>query len=108
MDPWKQQWNRVQRWLSRFRETNDGRAHDRDSDYYQDEAYAFFLNCYHLKDWLVHDPASAGLCRGDVDRFIAGSINMKICSGLCLGSKHLRILYPQHGEDPNTEIGHRH
>jgi len=28
-----------------------GADHDRESDAYQDEAYAFFLNCFHLKDW---------------------------------------------------------
>ena len=40
--PWEQQWNRVGRWFSRFRETASGRDHDRETEYYQDEAYAFF------------------------------------------------------------------
>ena len=45
------QWKRVGRWFERFSNTARGRDHDRESDAYQDEAYAFFLNCFHLKDW---------------------------------------------------------
>lgn len=29
-----------------------GRPNDLPSDYYQHEVLAFFLNCYHLKDWV--------------------------------------------------------
>ena len=70
MDPWLDQWHRVRRWLDRFTETNSGRSHTKDSDNYQDEVYAFFQNCYHLKDWLINDPVTSALV-SDVETMIS-------------------------------------
>jgi hypothetical protein len=39
-----------------FAATSQGRAHYAACDNYIDEIYAFFLNCYYLKDWIKHDP----------------------------------------------------
>lgn len=102
---WSEQWDRVERWFSSFKETNDGRTHDRASDYYQDEAYAFFQNAYHLKDWLKHDPAASAQVR-DVEAFISGSQSMRLCADLCNGSKHLALTTPR--ESADTKIGQRH
>ena len=79
--PWEQQWERVQRWFERFSNTAGGRAHNRHSDSYQDEVYAFFLNCFHLKDWLKNDPASAVAAAG-VENLVAGSTALSICADL--------------------------
>jgi hypothetical protein len=67
---WEEQWKRINRWFERFSQTARGRDHDRESDAYQDEAHAFFLNCFHLKDWLKNDPAS-GVPAADVEGFVA-------------------------------------
>lgn len=102
---WNEQWGRVRRWFLRFKETNDGRTHDRASDHYQDEAYAFFQNTYHLKDWLKNDSAVSAQVR-DVEAFIAGSQCMRLCADLCNGSKHLALTTPR--ESADTKIGRRH
>jgi hypothetical protein len=105
VDPWTEQWKRVQRWFSHLSDTNRGRTHDRESDYYQDEAYAFFQNCYHLKDWLKHDRATSALV-SDVETVISNSQNLSLCADLCNGSKHLTLTRPRTHAD--TQIGKRH
>jgi hypothetical protein len=54
-----EQYERAWRWLIRLGDTDTGRLHGSVSDSYQDEVYAYFQNCYHLKDWLKNDTASA-------------------------------------------------
>jgi hypothetical protein len=71
LSPWEEQWKRVGRWFERFSDTARGRDHNRESDAYQDEVYAFFLCCFHLKDWLKNDPVSAAAA-SDVENLIAG------------------------------------
>jgi hypothetical protein len=93
---WQQQWQRVGRWFERFANTAGGREHDRHSDHYHDEIYAFFLNCFHLKDWLQNDPASASAA-SDVERFVNGSVALSICADLANGSKHLVLDRPRVG-----------
>jgi hypothetical protein len=102
---WKEMWDRVQRWHQRFAETDQGRIHDRSSDFYQDEAYAFFITCFHLKDWLKNDPSSTPVAT-DVEQFVANSPNLRLCADLCNGSKHLVLTAPR--VDPATQIGRRH
>ena len=102
---WREQWNRVQRWYGLFRDTSAGRPHDRDSDYYQDEVYAFFQNCYHLKDWLKNDPATQQTATG-IEQFVPASPNLSLCGDLANGTKHLRLTSTKTG-DRNTGFGHR-
>jgi hypothetical protein len=106
MTEWEQQWRRVGRLFARFEQTARGRDHDRESDYYQDEAYAFFQNCYHLKDWLKNDAASAAAVADDIEQFISVSRALSICADLANGSKHLRITR-QPRVDASTKIGKR-
>ena|SRR5467141_194660 len=101
---WEEQWARVQRWFERFTSINEGRVHDRSSDYYQDEVCAFFQNCYHLKDWLKNDQAASAKV-SDVEAFSSGSTNLRLCADLANGSKHLTLTTPR--GDPNTRIGGR-
>ena len=53
MTKYSEQFARMRRYLERFGEIRAGRVHDRDSEHYLDDVYSFFLNCYHLKDWLI-------------------------------------------------------
>jgi hypothetical protein len=56
---WKEQWERVLRWYSRFEQINRGQHDAPSTDFYQDDVYAFFQNSYHLKDWLKNDASVA-------------------------------------------------
>ena len=48
---WREQYDRMLRWRERLRAPGGMDEHRRD-DY-----YAFFVVCYHLKDWLKNDSA---------------------------------------------------
>jgi hypothetical protein len=79
--------------------------HERESDAYQDEVYAFFLNCYHLKDWLKRDPSTAASV-GDIESYISRSSNLSLCADLANASKHLELTSAR--TDADTAVGRRH
>ena len=72
-----EQFERVKRWYNRFKKTDNGMLHNKNSDYYQDEIYAFFINCYHLKDWLVND-LPPNIKKRDIESFVGKSKNLMI------------------------------
>jgi len=87
---WIEQWERVLRWYARFSRTNEGREHTDASDNYQDEVYAFFQNCFHLKDWIKNDSSVPSDIRDQVEGFMFGPADdrgkgrpaMQICADL--------------------------
>ena len=103
---WQEQWARVQRSFAEFKKTEDGRTHDRDSDYYRDEMLHFFQDCYHLKDWLRNDPACAGLA-DDVETAITNSHALSLCGDLANATKHLSLTRSRSG-DTTTSLGATH
>ena len=58
---------------------------------FTDEIYAFFLNCYHLKDWIKHDNAVNLEARSQVEKFINDNDCLSICADICNSIKHLKI-----------------
>ena len=94
-----EQFDRVKRWYQRFVKINEGRLHDKSSDNYQDEVLAFFLNCYHLKDWIKHDK-SVGAAATKVEDFINANEDLKICADICNSIKHLELTTSRSGQDP--------
>ena len=101
---YEDQLNRVRRWYQRFREINEGKLHDRPSDFYQDEVYAFFMNCYHLKDWIRNDPSGSSIA-GKVEGYINTTPELSLCADICNGLKHLTLTTHRSGEKP--EFGPR-
>ena len=55
-DKYLEQYERMQRSYDRFREINS-RLADKVSSDYEDDVFAFFMHCYHLKDWIKNDPS---------------------------------------------------
>lgn len=49
MTQWREQYERMKRWHARLRESEI--ADDRRLD----DFHAFFVTCFHLKDWLKND-----------------------------------------------------
>jgi hypothetical protein len=83
------QFARVARWHDRLKEVNRGKSHDRNTQFYEDELYAFFMNCYHLKDWIKADPDLRKAGKGrDVEDAVHGDAHMQVCEGICNGEKH--------------------
>lgn len=77
-----EQWERVGRWFDRFKAINNGREHTMPSEFYQDDVFSFFLNCYHLKDWIKNDP-SAGLLASSVEEYVSKNFALGLCSDIC-------------------------
>ena len=96
---YQEQYNRLNRWYIRFKEINDGKIHNTPSEYYQDDVYAFFMNCYHLKDWIINDTAAASVAN-NVENYINNNPELSLCADICNGLKHLRLISDRSGERP--------
>ena len=110
----QEQYERMKRWYERIKKIDQGRPHNLPSDYYCDEVYAFFVNCYHLKDWIINDDtvkkSEKGEKGGKVEDFINQNGCMRICADICNGIKHVKKSKdprkpPRSDEDP--EFGAR-
>ena len=94
---------RVARHFRRFREYEGGLPADMGVSLdHKDLVYAFFLNCYHLKDWIKADPALAPL--GDVEAFINRSPALRLCADVCNSSKHFELTRPRSNESPTVGV----
>jgi hypothetical protein len=102
---WEEQWKRVHRGYAEISETHASRVHDRDSEGYHDGLYHFFQDCYHLKDWLKHDPATASIA-SDVETVISASTPLSIAGDIAIRAKHLKLKSTRTG-DLNTKVGRR-
>jgi hypothetical protein len=94
-----EQLDRVRRWHQQYQGIAQGWSHDRLSDFYQDIVYSFFMNCYHLKDWIKNDPTSGPLS-ARVEGFISNTPEMAICADICNGLKHLVLTDQRSGQNP--------
>ncbi len=101
-----EQFERVNRWYQQFQEISIGRLHDKPSDFYQDIVYAYFMNCYHLKDWIKHDLASSSLAT-KVEAFITATPEMNLCADICNGLKHLVLDENRKRSNQNPQFGKR-
>ncbi len=95
-----EQFDRVKRWYQRFVTTDEGRQHNLPSDNYQDEVYAFFLNCYHLKDWIKNDESVGATAAAKVEDFIRNNKELSICADICNSVKHLKLTSTRSDQDP--------
>ena len=90
---YQEQFARMKRWYERIKKIDQGEPHDLSyinlsPDYYYNEVYAFFQNCYHLKDWIKNDD-TVKLPEKNVDNFIKQNECMSLCADICIGIKHL-------------------
>jgi hypothetical protein len=100
---------RVQRYLDRFKELNDGLMPARTStDYYIDDVYSFFQHCHHLKDWIKNDEALPLPKRNGAEGHLAASDDLKLCADIANGTKHLLLTRKTHsGADPQFNQSHQ-
>jgi hypothetical protein len=82
---YRHQLDRVRRFLDRV----EG-PHASDVEF-QDMMWAFFQNCWHLKDWVRNDPlASEAQKKSIIDQAHASAL-LGISRDLCNGTKHLKL-----------------
>jgi hypothetical protein len=84
---WREQWDRVGRYLRRFEAIKRGREYD-DFEALRDDALAFFQNCHHLKDHLVKDHAVKGR---HVNGLLKRTPALQLCADLANAAKHLEL-----------------
>jgi hypothetical protein len=80
---YRHQLDRARRFLNRIEGT-----HANEIDF-QDMVWAFFQNCWHVKDWVEHDPKVSRPVKDAVEDQARRSWALKICRELCNGTKHL-------------------
>ncbi len=103
---YREQYDRMKRWYNRFVEIDQGRLHSVPSDYYLDEIYAFFLNCYHLKDWIKNDSTVSAAAQQAIEGFINSNRSLRLCADICNSLKHLRLGPCRSSENPT--FGKKH
>jgi len=99
MSNYLEQFERVKRHYARFQKLNAGRPHDVPSEEYFDDVYAFFQNCYHLKEYLKNDPAFTKHSNQEVENFVTNTPALAICADICTGLKHLTLNKPPRSGD---------
>jgi hypothetical protein len=80
---YRHQLDRVRRFLERVEGPNL-----RDVEF-QDMMWAFFQNCYHLRDWVRNDPLLPGIKKRTIIHLAGESLALRRSGDLCNGTKHL-------------------
>ena len=91
-EAWKEQFARIKRWYKRIEPINRNQASISEQD--MDLLFAFFVNCWHLYDWLKNANV---LPISILNDFFRNDKAMKFCYDICIGAKHLRIDRPKAG-----------
>jgi hypothetical protein len=85
---YRHQLDRARRFLERVEMTTEDWA-DMDDVEFQDMMWAFFQNCWHVKDWLKNDPLVSQVVKDAAIQLAHKSQYLKMCQELCNGTKHL-------------------
>jgi hypothetical protein len=84
------QLKRARRFRERMKTANQS------GEEFHDMAWAFFQNCWHVKEWVRNDRAQPKAKRDAVKKEAEQSTVLTICQDLCNGTKHL-MLEPRSG-----------
>ena len=96
---WGEQHARMIRWHSRLAQAN------RDDVVEQvDEFYAFFICCYHLKDWIKNDEHLESSVRNRVEAFVNQSDALSLAGDITNGFKHLKRDDARARIDPSAHV----
>jgi hypothetical protein len=104
MAKYEEQLDRVRRYYGRFLQHVEGIAVEmpvRISPEYMDDVYAFFQNCYHLKDWLKNDMDFSKRSDQEIEEFVSTTRSLAICADICNGAKHLVLRRNRSGNIPD-------
>ena len=85
------------------------RLADKVSSDYEDDVYAFFMHCYHLRDWIKNDASVRSRMPNlgtDVAQFINESEALSLCADLCNSLKRLE-LDGSHSSEPPRVFGRK-
>jgi hypothetical protein len=83
---YQEQLQRVKRWLGRIQDQH------LDSETHLDFMWAYFQNCWVLKDWIKNDSNVPKGVRDKIEGELKNHKNLMICADLANRSKHLTLL----------------
>jgi hypothetical protein len=96
---WFEGWNGQYKRMIRFHDRAKQSLQGNDENEIYDFIYAFFQNCYHLRDWVV----SGGVATKDEMKYLFdNNTELKLCRDICNATKHLQ--YDKPSIDPRPRI----
>ncbi|MEK7540880.1 MAG: hypothetical protein AAB529_01415 [Patescibacteria group bacterium] len=83
--PYQEQYNRI----SRLRDELNlyTVATDKNFEIALDKFTSFFIQCYHLRDWIIN----SGYLKSKVDKFVRSNTYLSLCRDLANNQKHQKI-----------------
>ena len=87
---YRDQLDRVLRYLDRVH-SREGDPNQRFIVDYQDDVWSFFQNCWHLKDWIRHDPLIPEDMKARIKAAVEDSVTLAVANDMANGTKHLEL-----------------
>ena len=86
---YRQQLDRARRFLDLVSQAGNADWTEMDDVEFQDMMWAFFQNCWHVKDWIKNDPVLPQSAKDQAIALSHQSPELMMCRQLCNGTKHL-------------------
>jgi hypothetical protein len=98
------QYKRIERIHDKIIANFESTTFSKNSEEKLDDAYEFFFNCYHLREWVRKDNKINQKVKDGLPTFENDDspVQFQICRDLCNKSKHVVLNFKPN--DPNTEI----
>ncbi len=93
MKEYMQQYNRVKRFYSKITTQNLNQID------FEDYLWAFFQNCWHLKDWIKNDPTISKNIKNKIEKEVKQYDSLMIVADLANRSKHLDLNFKRKDAD---------
>ena len=85
---YRHQLNRARRFFDRVQTDYEG-LEDIDEVGFQDMMWSFFQHCWHVKDWVRHDPLASAGQKQTVDDMVHKSAALLICRATCATARNI-------------------
>ncbi len=99
---WSDQWDRVRLGLDRVEAVSEGRPEPEGTAGASYDVFAFFINCYHLMDWIENDAELPRSVSRKARPYVRASNDLKTCADLANRSKHSALRKKVWTGDPST------
>ena len=55
------------------------------------DIYAFFIFCFHMKDWIKNDDLVSAKAKSEVEDFVGNTPCLRVCADIANGMKHYKL-----------------
>jgi hypothetical protein len=96
MRKYLEQYGRILRFLAKVQGASKNHIHEQPSifDTYRDDMYAFFQNCWHMRDWITYDDSIPKKTSAAIRREAEHNKALLVCADMANASKHLKLIHP--------------